>query len=270
MSACPSCSAPVRPGQADCDNCGHPLGAAGGQPKKRETEFELYRPSSKRKTEFGPASARPQPVRQNPHDPFAAAVVPDTAPAPGRDAAKRRTAIDVEPSPQGGQPPGWPGHSTTPLDPDDPFKAAVTGELHDAAPLPGGTHLAPNRPLAGLLITFTRSRNGEVFPLTRGRTLVGRDPDEERETVIRIADDSVSGTHCVVVARGTGVIVRDDMSSNGTEVKSAGDDDFVDIELEPRKLEDGDLLKLGDTVLLLRVFDADLVKSIWPSAGSQS
>jgi pSer/pThr/pTyr-binding forkhead associated (FHA) protein len=271
MSACPSCSAPVRPGQADCDNCGHPLASPSGSPKKRETEFELYRPASKRKTEFGSASAKSPVVAPDPNDPFAAAVAPEPPAEQRRDPKKRATEIDVAPS---AAPPsqaaGWQGHQAPPLDPDDPFAAAVTGDLGEAPVAPGGSRLAPDRPLAGLLITFSNSRNGEVFPLTRGRTILGRDPDDSRDTVIRVADDSVSTEHCTIVAKESGISIRDEMSSNGTKIKSAGDDRFRDIEEERMRLEDGDLLKLGDTVLLLRLLEASRVSEVWPNRGGRS
>jgi len=255
MNTCPSCASRVRPGQEECEHCGFPLTAA--QPSAgRETRIDgdappakpLYRPGSGRKTRIEPAdpfaaSATPAPSAKaealaaiDPADPFRQAVVGADAPA-----RRRRTIIG------GGK-----------ASPDDPFAAALTA--------PGSGWPALERPLAGWFVTFSGAPNGRLIPLTLGRTLIGRDPGPAGPDVLALDDDSVSNVHCVVVAREAGVMMKDEMSSNGTLHRAAGATEYRDIMAETVRLEDGDLIKLGETVLQLRLLDRASIAAIWGSA----
>lgn len=251
----------------DCENCGCPLTAA--PEAKRKTEFgELYRPekATKRKTQIDGGSdwSAPsnQPQADYGNDPFAPAVTQEQDSDGQQGRAKKRHTI-VE----GG---GSVRHSggSRQLDPDDPFGAAVTYDplegagTHESAPS-GRQVLSPERPLAGLLITFSGVPSGRVFALTRGRTMVGRVSNSEATASIWIADDTVSEEHCVLVARESVVMVQDQMSSNGTKLKSHGDAEFRDILAEATVLKDGDLLKLGEVTLLVQLIDPARVREIW-------
>lgn len=238
MTECPSCNARVRPGQEECEHCGFPLDDAaprGGRATRIEDASppergrDLFRPGG-RKTQIEPAAASSAPAPPpDAADPFRRAL----ADAPPR---RRRTMIGAAAA-------------------SDPFAAALTG--------PPATSTELERPLAGVLVTFSGAPNGRVFPLTLGRTVVGRDPGPPAADVLTLDDDSVSNVHCVVVAREAGVMVKDEMSSNGTLLRSEGDAGFRDILAETVMLRDGDQLKLGETVLLLRLFDRDRIAAIW-------
>jgi len=277
MTDCPSCSARVRLGQEECENCGFPMDAA--RPgSNRATRLEepvpdpfwargpsppsgapvpgkgLYRPSSGRKTQIEPAdpfAASTQPrgtaaMPVDPRDPFERALSgAGHSPAAPR---RRRTVIGAAASgetsadaPSGG--------------PADPFAAALVSA--DVA------WPAMERPLAGVLITFSAAPNGRLMPLTLGRTIIGRDPGPAGPDTLLIRDDSISARHCVIVARDAGVMMKDEMSSNGTLLRRAGSDSFEDILAETVQLGDGDQIKLGDTLLLLRLLDRTSIAGIW-------
>lgn len=99
--------------------------------------------------------------------------------------------------------------------------------------------------------------------MTLGRTVIGREPGPLGPDVLVLDDDSVSNRHCVVVAREAGVMVKDELSSNGTLLRRAGEESFRDILADTVQLADGDQLKIGETVLLLRLLDRERVSSIW-------
>lgn len=255
MNTCPSCASRVRPGQEECEHCGFPLEAAKPAPG-RATRIEgdsapskpLYRPGSGRTTRIEPAdpfavSATPAPSAKaealkaiDPDDPFRQAVVGD------KPARRRRTVIGA-------------GAKASP---DDPFAAALSTPAAAWPPL--------ERPLAGWFVTFSGAPNGRLIPLTLGRTLIGRDPGPAGPDVLALDDDSVSNVHCVIVAREAGVMMKDEMSSNGTLHRAAGADDFRDIMAETVRLQDGDLIKLGETVLLLRLLDRASIYAVWGDA----
>jgi|GEM_PF-4466601 len=252
MSECPSCSARVRPGQSECENCGFPLGSSSPR-TGRETRIDgapspprgLYRPSG-RKTQidsaepFVPSSAPARAaVVSRSDDPFARSL---TGAEPSRS-KRRRTVIGAAASADGGM---------------DPFAAALTAP---AAPFP-----ALDRPLAGVLITFSGAPNGVVMPLTMGRTVLGRDPGPSGPDVLLIDDDSISARHCILVAREAGVMLKDEMSSNGTMLRSGSESGFRDILAETVMLSDGDQIKLGETILLLRLLDRSVIDRVWARA----
>jgi hypothetical protein len=238
MTECPHCSARVRSGQEECENCGFPLDAA--KPRLgRETRIDaspspqegLYRPSGRKTRIEGPPAATAPVPAPSPADPFARALTPSGTPRP------RRTVIGAAAA-------------------SDPFAAALS------AP-PAGAPEPLERPLAGVLISFSGAPNGRVMPLTLGRTVLGRDPGPPGPDTLVIPDDSISARHCVLVAREAGVMVRDEMSSNGTLLRSSTDAAFRDILAETVQLSDGDQLKLGDTILLLRLLDRSAIPAIW-------
>lgn len=236
MTECPSCDARVRPGQEECEHCGFPLDA-GAPEASRQTRIDRAPPAASPTPGLFRPGARttridaPDPLPSTPaSDPFVAASAP----------RRRRTMIGA----------------AAPA--SDPFAAALTPTSN--SPEGGG---ALDRPLAGMLITFSGAPNGRLIPLTFGRTVIGREPGPPGPDVLALDDDSVSNRHCLVVAREAGVMVKDEMSSNGTLLRRAGEDAFRDILADTVQLADGDQLKLGETVLLLRLLDRERVSSIW-------
>ncbi len=85
-----------------------------------------------------------------------------------------------------------------------------------------------------VLIVETGKHKGKRLKLPDGETVVGRDPDAQ----VRIASNEVSRRHCLLIAEGERLKVRDLGSSNGTFVN--GTPIQEDYELQP-----GDLLVIG-------------------------
>lgn len=82
---------------------------------------------------------------------------------------------------------------------------------------------------------------------------------------IGLVDDRVSARHCMLISRKGGVMLKDDGSVNGTYHGHA-DDDLNDIMADMVVLQDGDLIKVGHSVLLVRLIDRELVAKLWPEA----
>ena len=98
------------------------------------------------------------------------------------------------------------------------------------------------RKLVGWLVSYTLDNMGMDFKLYEGRNIIGRNPDCQ----IIIADKTVSGKHAVILFRAGKYSITDQQSSQGTFVNDE------DIELEPRYLKDGDMIRIGQTSLKFR------------------
>lgn len=83
---------------------------------------------------------------------------------------------------------------------------------------------------------------GRVFPVTKEMTTVGRDPNGD----IVLPYSTISWHHAVIAASGNKLVVRDLESRNGT---------FVGVDrVTHRELVSGDILAIGDSVVLKLVF----------------
>ena len=98
------------------------------------------------------------------------------------------------------------------------------------------------RKLVGWLVSYTLDPMGVDFKLYEGRNIIGRDMDCN----ITVNDNMVSSKHAVLLFRAGKYSVTDSQSSHGTFVND------VDIELEPYYLQDGDVIKVGQTVFKFR------------------
>lgn len=98
------------------------------------------------------------------------------------------------------------------------------------------------RKLVGWLVSYTLDEMGMDFKLYEGRNIIGRNTDCQ----ITIADKTVSGNHAVILFRAGKYSITDQQSSQGTFVNNE------DIELEPHYLKDGDVIRLGQTLLRFR------------------
>lgn len=98
------------------------------------------------------------------------------------------------------------------------------------------------RKLVGWLVSYTIDKCGVDFKLYEGRNIIGRDGDCQ----IVIPDGTVTGKHAVILYRNGKYSITDQQSSNGTYVNGE------DIELEPKYINDGDIIKIGDTELTFR------------------
>lgn len=109
------------------------------------------------------------------------------------------------------------------------------------------------RKLVGWLVTYSLDAMGVDFKLYEGRNIIGRDVNCN----ITINDSTVSSTHAVILFRSGKYSISDQQSSHGTFVNGE------DIELEPRYLNDGDIIRMGNTVFMVRfaLFDAGTNKN---------
>ena len=78
---------------------------------------------------------------------------------------------------------------------------------------------ADNRKIVGVLITYTWTPTGEMFPVKQGRTHIGagqiRGEDRQVEVVCG-PDDQVSADHAMILVQGDNFFLQDLSSSNGT------------------------------------------------------
>lgn len=98
------------------------------------------------------------------------------------------------------------------------------------------------RKLVGWLVSYTLDAMGADFKLYEGRNIIGRDVDCN----ISVNDNMVSGRHAVILFRAGKYSITDSQSSHGTFVNDE------DIELEPRYLKDGDMIRMGKTLFKFR------------------
>lgn len=95
-----------------------------------------------------------------------------------------------------------------------------------------------------LLFSLTGQQQGAVFPLHGTSVSLGRGPD----AAIELDDDAVSASHASIVRRPDGMYLLDAASRNGTFVNEQRIDG-------PRRLSDGDHLRLGNTILRFSMVD---------------
>ncbi len=98
------------------------------------------------------------------------------------------------------------------------------------------------RKLVGWLVTYSFDELGEDYKLYEGRNIIGRDVDCN----ITVNDGRMSGKHAVLLFRSNKYSLTDSQSSHGTFVNDE------DIDLEPRYLKDGDIIRMGTTVFKFR------------------
>ena len=116
------------------------------------------------------------------------------------------------------------------------FDDTLTGESNQFATV------RSRRKLVGWLVSYTLDPMGVDFKLYEGRNIIGRKADCQ----ITIADSTVSGQHAVILFRAGKYSITDQQSSMGTFVNDE------DIELEPKYLNDGDIIRIGRTTLRFR------------------
>lgn len=103
-------------------------------------------------------------------------------------------------------------------------------------------HPQYGRKLVGWLVTYSFDELGMDYKLYEGRNIIGRDVDCN----ITVNDGRMSGKHAVLLFRTNKYSLTDSQSSHGTFVNDE------DIELEPRYLKDGDIIRMGTTVFKFR------------------
>ncbi len=120
------------------------------------------------------------------------------------------------------------------IDPDDDDDANPNAEK--AAP-------RSKRKLVGWLVSFTIDELGIDFRLYEGKNTIGSAPGNE---ITITGDKIVSSKHATVLFRKNKFRLKDEFSTNGTFLNGEDLDDEVLV------LNDGDIIKVGDTLLKFR------------------
>ena len=119
----------------------------------------------------------------------------------------------------------------------DDDEVDANGVMHSG----GGTRTT--RKLVGWLVSYDLDPMGVDFKLYEGRNILGRDANCN----ITIADGMVSSEHAILLYRAGKYSITDRQSSHGTFVNGE------DIDLEPRYIQDGDIITVGKTRLKFKV-----------------
>ena len=92
------------------------------------------------------------------------------------------------------------------------------------------------------MVTYSFDAMGVDYKLYEGRNVIGRDQDCN----ITVNDGMISGKHAILLFRADKYSLTDNQSSHGTFVNDE------DIELEPCYLNDGDIIRMGETIFKFR------------------
>lgn len=150
----------------------------------------------------------------------------------------KTTVNDGQETVVGGRPNSSSGYSgsRTVFGDDEETKSSV------CSPTDGVKRPQYGRKLVGWLVTYSIDVLGVDFKLYEGRNIIGRDGDCN----ITVNDGRMSGKHAVLLFRANKYSITDSQSSHGTFVNDE------DIELEPRYLQDGDIIRMGNTIFKFR------------------
>ena len=102
--------------------------------------------------------------------------------------------------------------------------------------------LRQRRKLVGWLVSYTLDETGIDFKLYEGKNIIGRNANCQ----ITIADKTVSGNQALILFRAGKYSITDQQSTPGTFVNNE------DIGLTPWYLKDGDVIRMGQTLLRFR------------------
>ena len=114
------------------------------------------------------------------------------------------------------------------------------------------------------MVSFSLEPSGALYPIRRGKTAIGRTGDPGLD--VELDDGKVSSPHCLIIARPSGVFLQDSMSTNGTWFRRGELTEFEDIQAtmnNSARLEDGDFVRVGDSIFLVRLVDPAFVRRVW-------
>jgi pSer/pThr/pTyr-binding forkhead associated (FHA) protein len=126
------------------------------------------------------------------------------------------------------------------------FSAIVTEEEQEVARKTGTLIVAAMGGGQPKLLVTAGPQEGTEFPLNQDVLTVGR-ATQDTAWDIPLQDRAVSRPHCRFSKKPEGWTVMDLGSANGTRVNGA------EVTAEPRILKDGDVVSVGETMLLLRM-----------------
>jgi len=105
-----------------------------------------------------------------------------------------------------------------------------------------------NRRLVGWLVTYSIDPLGIDYKIYEGRNMIGKHVDCN----ITVNDKKMTDKHALILFRPNKYIIQDQLSTHGTFVNFEEDEDGNiiggDIECNPFELNDGDIIKMGNTV----------------------
>ncbi|MBL8716636.1 MAG: GGDEF domain-containing protein [Myxococcales bacterium] len=122
---------------------------------------------------------------------------------------------------------------------------------------------AEPKPRTAYLTVMAGARAGEMFPLDRDETILGRGP----QSTVHLDSDGVSRKHARIVRQGDAFVLEDLGSTNGTFVLAEG---VEETRVTFRKLCEGDRVQVGTEVILrfnqLDDLEAQLQQQLYESA----
>jgi hypothetical protein len=107
----------------------------------------------------------------------------------------------------------------------------------------------PDRRIVAVMITYSWNPGGEVFPVRRGRTLIGRG----EECDIRLLEDpALSHVHSYITF-DTDFVLRDMISLSGTDLNGAP------LNQQVKRLPNFARIRTGSTQWVFVIIDPDLI-----------
>jgi pSer/pThr/pTyr-binding forkhead associated (FHA) protein len=152
-------------------------------------------------------------------------------------------------APQGYAPPQQAQQPVFNPAPAPPAPAPVAAPAPAAALAPSASPDPNNKTLRGFLVAYGTNANGDFWPLTGGRHVVGRSGAGDGID-IQLSDPTISSRHAVIVVDGVNatLALEDTGSTNGTFVN----DDHLGFNGR-RDLRDGDRLRFGGFTTVVKV-----------------
>ena len=128
---------------------------------------------------------------------------------------------------------------------DRTFIGGITNDTNDSSDRGvsnSGAEIGPRatRKIVGWLISYTIDPMGMDYRIYEGNNPIGRDTSN---SIILVKDPTISSKHLNILFRQGKYYARDEMSANGSWINN----EPMEIS-HPYILNDGDILKLGDTV----------------------
>lgn len=262
MSACPQCGAAARPTDKFCNACGTPIARASSSPPPLQGSAPNAPPFAP--PGYGPAGPGRSPARcQMGHDI-----------APGASYCAQGHMIALDPMPLPGDPyaaggfgppaaaaygvpappPPIPGFGTPAAPPvygpapgQGPYGAAAMAPTYGLNDVP--REAVPPKALRGFLVAYGTNPSGDFWPLTGGRSTIGRFGSSERVD-ISLQDPTISSRHAAILVDPIActIVVEDTGSTNGTFVN----DEHIGFNGR-RDLRDGDRLRFGAYTTIVKI-----------------
>jgi hypothetical protein len=141
------------------------------------------------------------------------------------------------------------GYGQQPQQPQQPVFNPAPAPPPAAAPAAATAPDPSNKTLRGFLVAYQTNANGDFWPLTGGRHIVGR-AGAGSDIDVQLADPTISSRHAVVVVDGAAgtIAIEDTGSTNGTFVN----DEHLGFNGR-RDLRDGDRVRFGGFTTVVKV-----------------